>query len=456
MKDLTEQIQYMHRFFHTRKTWDISLRRFYLKKLKTQILAHESQILSALYQDLKKPAAETYRTELIMVLEELTYTLKHLSTWTKPKIKPATFPMLGGFTKQLAEPYGVCAIYVPFNYPFQLAMTPLIGALAAGNCTVLKLSEYTPHTNRIITQIIHATFPSHLVYVLVGDAVAAQNLLKQPLDYIFFTGSTEVGKQVMKSAAEHLIPVTLELGGKNPTIVDYSADLKLAAKRIAWGKYMNAGQTCVAPDYILVHESVADAFIKELKDATQTLYPPQAPMAHIINESHFVRLIRCINEDKVVIGGHFDNNTLYMEPTILYPASLQDSCMQDEIFGPILPVIPFGKLSNVFQTINRFPKPLACYIFSEDQTRIKHMLRHISFGGGCINDTVMHLTDPKLPFGGVGYSGQGAYHGYASFKTFSHFKSLLSSPKLDIPMRYGYAPSDVKALRSYLHFKFKD
>lgn len=455
MNDLTEQIQYMHRFFHSKRTYSINFRKFYLKKLKKQLFIYEQAILSALYLDLKKPAAEVYRSELLMVLDELDYALHHLHHWAKPITQPSRFPLVGSISRQIPEPYGVCSIFVPYNYPFQLALSPLIGALAAGNCVVLKLSEYTPHTNKVIINLIRDTFPNYLVYAFEGDITSSQKLLNQPLDYIFFTGSTEVGKQVMAAASRHLIPITLELGGKNPTLVDYSADLDLAAKRIAWGKFMNAGQTCVAPDYVLVHESVAEAFVAKLRDAVHQLYPDAQHMTHIINEKHFVRLMNCINEDKVVMGGHFESHTHFIEPTLLYPASLQDNCMQDEIFGPILPILPFTKLDTAIQTIQRFPKPLAAYIFSQDRLRTQHLIQHISFGGGCINDTIMHLVDLHLPFGGVGYSGLGAYHGYASFKTFSHFKSILSGNRFDLPLRYGHSAQDMKALKNYIHLRFK-
>ncbi|MGL4736792.1 MAG: aldehyde dehydrogenase family protein [Cellulosilyticaceae bacterium] len=455
MKDLTDQIQYMHRFFHSKRTYDLKFRRFYLKKLRKQIFSYEQALITALYLDLHKPAAEVYRTELFTVLDELDYTLRHMGQWVKPTTRPSRLPLLGSFSSQIPEPYGVCSIFVPYNYPFQLAFSPLIGAIAAGNCVILKLSEYTPHTNKVIQNLVRDTFPNYLVDSITGNVHTARALLKQPLDYIFFTGSTEVGKEVMAAASHHLIPITLELGGKNPTLVDYTADLDLAAKRIAWGKFMNGGQTCVAPDYILIHESVAEAFLVKLREAIHQLYPDPTQMTHIINEKHFVRLMNCINEDTVIMGGHFESHTHFIEPTVLYPTSLQDNCMQDEIFGPILPVIPFTKLQTAFQTINRFPKPLATYIFSEDKLRIEYMLRHITFGGGCINDTIMHLTDLNLPFGGIGYSGLGAYHGYASFKTFSHYKSVLSSSKLELPMRYGHSPCDVKALKYYMNLRFK-
>lgn len=453
MKDLTEQIQHMHRFFNTRKTYNLKMRLYFLNKLKKQILNNQEAICKALYADFKKPLFETYTTEIFMVLSELDETIKHLKSWAKSKHVPASMPLLG-FHTITPEPYGVCLIFSPFNYPFQLALSPLIGAIASGNCVVLKPSEYTPHTTALLHTLLQNVFPPHVVYCAEGDWAVADHLLKQPFDYIFFTGSTRVGKKIMRIAAEHLTPVTLELGGKNPAIVDAKCDLKLAAKRIVWGKFLNAAQTCVAPDYILVEESVAPYFLEELKGALNALFRDPKDMARIINEAHYVRLLKCIDEDKIYYGGHFNTDDLYIEPTILYPVSLKDECMHEEIFGPILPIIPFKKLSSVIATIHSYPKPLACYIFSKDKLRIAHILKHISFGGGCINDTIMHLASPRVPFGGIGYSGMGAYHGFYSFQTFSHYKTVLHSSALEIPLRYPPYASKLPLIKKYINFKF--
>lgn len=452
--DLTEQIQLMHRFFNSKATLPLNFRMYFLKKLKKKIINSQDKLCTALYQDLKKPDYEIYTTELYIVLQEIDTALKNLKKWMKPSATPTAFPLVG-MSSVTPVPYGVCAVFVPYNYPFQLALSPLIGAIAAGNCVVLKVSEYAIHTANFISELLSAVFPKHLVYTLLGDGLVADQLLMQPLDYIFFTGSTRVGKKVMQQAAKHLIPVTLELGGKNPTIVDYTCDIKLAAKRIAWGKFTNAGQTCVAPDYVLVHDAVAEAFMKELKSATKKMFKDKSKLSRMINEKHYVNVLQCINEDKIYHGGHFNADELYIEPTLLYPVSLQDHCMQEEIFGPVLPVIPFSKLSVAIDTIKRFPKPLAFYIFSRDNLRIQHLLKHITFGGGCINDTVMHLTSSKHPFGGVGYSGMGSYHGKYTFDTFSHYRTLLQSSSIELPLRYPLHEQNLSLIKSYMRFKFK-
>lgn len=448
---ITETIQKMNNFFYTKETYTINRRISVLKKLKNVILEEQEAIQKALFEDFGKPSFETYTTEIYMVIEEINYTLKHLKSWAKSKKIHGSFPILGGYTKLINEPYGVCVIFSPFNYPFQLAISPLIGAIAAGNCAVIKPSEYTPSTNKILKQIISKVFPPYYVSVIEGNEEVAKKILNQPIDYIFFTGSIEVGKKIMRQASNHLIPVTLELGGKSPVIVEANADLKLAAKRIVWGKFLNAGQTCVAPDYVLVHESVANKLLDYMSFVIQHFYKNKKDMARIINEAHYVRLLQLIDEDKIYFGGHFNTDSLYIEPTLLYPTSESDLCMKEEIFGPILPIIPYKTLGDVVKTIQRRPKPLACYIFSQSQRNIDYLLKHISFGGGCINDTILHLSNPKVPFGGVGYSGLGNYHGYASFKTFSHQKSIFVSSKTELPLRYPpYTESKINAIKALL------
>lgn len=436
MKNQSEIIQKMNRFFYTRQTYDLQKRIHVLKKLKKVILTNQNEIIEALHMDFHKPMLEAYTTEIYTTLTELNEAIKHLHSWSKPTKQPAALPLMKGHYKVIKEPYGICVIYSPFNYPFQLALCPLIGAIAAGNCAIIKPSEYTPATNKILKKIIQETFPAYYVSIIEGDATVASALLDEPIDYVFFTGGTHTGKEVMKKAATHLIPVTLELGGKSPTIVDYDADIKLAAKRIVWGKFLNAGQTCVAPDYVLVHEAVVDKLLCYIGFTLQHLYKNKRSIAHIINESQYVRLLQLINEDKIYFGGHFDTDSLYIEPTVLYPVSEADLCMQEEIFGPILPILPFKRLDEAIQIVQRHPKPLACYIFGKDSKRINHLLKHLSFGGGCINDTILHLVSPKVPFGGVGYSGMGAYHGKYSFNTFSHEKTVLYSSNREFPFRY--------------------
>ncbi len=416
------------------------------------LLQEGDTLCEALLIDFNKPIYETYLTEHHMILQELDLAIRSLKKWMRPKKQHVFIPVIGT-TRVIPEPYGVCAVFAPANYPLQLALIPLIGAIAAGNSVVLKLSEYTPHTAKRLKQLLATVFPPHLVYTLLGDAHTAQRLLKQPLDYIFFTGSTGVGKKVMAQAAQTLTPLTLELGGKSPVIVDYSADIKLAAKRIAWGKFLNAGQTCVAPDYVLVHDAVADAFLEALMTETSRMFGTKASFPRMTHDAHYVRVLQCINEDKVYYGGHFDADTRYIEPTILYPASLTDTCMQEEIFGPILPVIPFSKLSTAIETVKRFPKPLACYVFTKDTARKNHLLKHLSFGGGAINDTILQLAGTHTPFGGIGYSGMGSYHGKYTFDTFTHYKTILSSSAFEVPLRYPPYNDKLQLLKRYMDYK---
>lgn len=450
MNHISEQVQYMNAYFYSRKTYDIGMRIYYLKKLREHIIDRQEKITEALYKDFKKPVYETYLTEIHVTIAEIDYALKHIKKWVQGTRHKGVLPLLQSHFEVIPEPFGVCVIYVPFNYPFQLAMTPLIGALAAGNCVILKPSEHTPNTAALLKALITDVFPPHYVTIIEGDTEISSALLDEPIDYIFFTGGPEAAKKVMKKAAEHLIPVTLELGGKSPTIVDYDADLKLSARRIVWGKFINGGQTCIAPDYVLVHENIADAFLVEVKKAIKQFYHNKKDIAHIINESHYLRLLQLIDEDKIIVGGHFHTDSLYIEPTVLYPVRNSDACMQEEIFGPILPILPFKKLEEVVRFVQRKPKPLACYIFGENKNRINYLLKHISFGGGCINDTILHASSASIPFGGVGYSGMGAYHGYHSFKTFSHNKSLLYSGKQEIPLRYPPYQKKIPFIRSFI------
>jgi aldehyde dehydrogenase (NAD+) len=436
MKEISECIQDMHSYFYNRRTYDVNIRIHYLKKLRKSIVLHQEAITKALYKDFKKPIFETYTTELYTTLNEIDYALKHIRKWARIKTHSGVFPLIGSTIKIMPEPYGVCLIFSPFNYPFQLSLVPLIGALAAGNCAIIKPSEYTPHTSKLLRQIIAEVFPPYYVNVIEGDAETSLGLLSEPIDYIFFTGGAANAKKIMQKAAEELIPVTLELGGKSPVIVDYNADIALAAKRIVWGKFLNAGQTCIAPDYVLVHKGVADKLLRYIGFTIKQFYRDHKQLARIVNETHYVRLLELIDEDKVYFGGHFNTDDLYIEPTVLYPVSMGDACMKEEIFGPILPIVPFEKLSTAVKFIHRYPKPLACYIFGQDKKRNNYLLKHLSFGGGCVNDTIMHAASLTAPFGGIGYSGIGSYHGHHSFKTFSHEKTILMSTNSEIPLRY--------------------
>ncbi len=449
MQDL---IQEMNNFYYTKRTLDVNFRKYYLTKLKENILKYKEQIAVAIYNDFKKPEFETYETEIYTVITELSHAIKNIKSWAKPQKYNSNFPVPLSYTKVIKEPYGVCVIFSPFNYPFQLAIAPLIGAIAAGNCAIIKPSEYTPNTTKVLKKIISATFPERYVFVVEGEREVCEELLASPIDYIFFTGSPTIGKVVMREAAKHLIPVTLELGGKSPAIVDYDADIKLAAKRIVWGKFLNGGQTCVAPDYILVHDMVVDEFIRYLIHYIKKFYSDKNNLAKIINESSYVRLLSLIDEDKVIYGGHFNTDELYIEPTLIYPANLGDDCMQEEIFGPILPIIPFKKLSTVQTIINSKPKPLALYMFGNDKHRIKHIMTHLSFGGGCVNDTILHFNNTEAPFGGVGYSGMGSYHGKYSFDTFTHEKSIFISGKHEPDLRYPPYDNALELIKKLLKF----
>lgn len=442
MTSIKERIQEMNQFFYSRQTYPVERRLYYLKKLKQVLLTYQEEIARSLYKDFKKPTFETYMTEIYTTIAELNLAIKQLKKWAKPQIALGNLPIIGGYTKIIKEPYGICVIFSPFNYPFSLALHPLIGAIAAGNCVIIKPSEYTPYTNKIIKFILRKVFPPYYVSVIEGEKTVAHQLLNSPIDYIFFTGGTSTAKIVMTEAAKHLIPVTLELGGKSPVIVDETADLSLAAKRIIWGKFLNAGQTCVAPDYVLVNEKVADQFVEKLICVLKHMYyDNKKEMAHIINESQYVRLLQLINEDKICFGGHFNTDELHIEPTILYPIHEGDLCMQEEIFGPVLPIIPYKTINQAVRFVQRYPKPLSAYLFSQNQKAIDYLLKQLSFGGGCINDTLLHVSSPHIPFGGVGYSGMGTYHGYASFKTFTHEKPVFISTKKEIPLRYLSHPN---------------
>lgn len=419
----------------------VSVRKKRLEMLKKVILKKETLINKALKEDLGKSTFESYATEVGFIIEEINYTLKHLDQWAKPKKVKTPFTLFPGRSYIHPEPYGVVLIISPWNYPFQLCLSPFIGAFAAGNRVVIKPSEFAVNTSKAIREVLSEVFSDHEVRVVEGGLDETQTLLKQKFDYIFFTGSTMVGKVIMKAAAEHLTPVTLELGGKSPCLIEESANLDVAAKRCAWGKFLNAGQTCVAPDYILVPEALQESFIAKMAVHLKGFYGHDPKLSEdyprIINNRHFDRLEKLIDQDKVAVGGKTSREENFIEPTILKNISWSDPVMEDEIFGPILPVIPYKTLDEAIGEINKRPKPLAFYVFSESTKAGKEIISKIPFGGGCINDTVVHLANPNLPFGGVGTSGLGSYHGKKSFETFTHFKSVYEQgTKVDIPLRY--------------------
>jgi aldehyde dehydrogenase (NAD+) len=412
-----------------------------LNQLKKVILRNESEITQALKADLGKSAFETYATEIGFILEEINYTVKYLESWAKVKKVKTPLTLFPGTSFIYSEAYGVVLIISPWNYPFQLCLSPFIGAIAAGNKVVVKPSEFASETSSIIKKIIMEVFKENEVSVIQGGLEETQALLKQKFDYIFFTGSTGVGKIIMKAAAEYLTPVTLELGGKSPCLIEESANIEIAAKRVAWGKFLNAGQTCVAPDYVLIPARLQDEFIERLRFYITTFYGLDVKSSHdyprIVNNRHFDRLKELLIQDKIAIGGELNREENFIGPTVMKNIDMSDKVMQEEIFGPILPIIPYENLEDAIKNIMNFPKPLAFYLFSENSEQQNDIIAKIPFGGGCINDTVIHLANPNLPFGGVGTSGIGSYHGQKSFETFTNYKSVFKQGTLvDIPLRY--------------------
>lgn len=426
-----------------------------LIKLLNNVLSHENEIIDALYQDFKKPAFEAVLTETSYVVSELKDTIKNIKKWSKPK---AVLPSILNFPSRdfiYKEPYGKVLIIAPWNYPYQLAMCPLISAIAAGNQVVLKPSELTPKTSEVLAKIIALTFRPEHVAVVQGGVEVSKDLLEQRWDYIFFTGSVPVGKIVAAAAAVHLTPVTLELGGKNPCIVDETANLKLSAKRIVWGKFINAGQTCIAPDYILVQKDMKEQFIKHLKEEITLAYgltPKSSPdYSRIINLKNWSRLTELIETDKVIFGGQTDQSDCYIAPTLIAESNLDSLVMKDEIFGPLLPILTYASDADLHTIISRYEKPLSMYVFTENKTFATKMITNYSFGGGCINDTVVHFSNKRLPFGGVGHSGIGAYHGSLSFDVFSHSKGIVKKANwLDLSMRYAPYSDKLKTIRKLL------
>lgn len=440
-------------YFKTGETKSISFRKAILKRLKIELIKREDEINSALYKDFKKPVFESYATEIAMVISELDLTIKKLTKWAKPKRVMPSLLNFPSSDKIYSEPYGNTLIIAPWNYPYQLALAPLIAAVAAGNIVILKPSELTPNTSNVVENIITTVFKPNHVSVVKGGVTISTELLAQRWDYIFFTGSVFVGKIVAKAAAEHLTPITLELGGKNPCIIDETANIKLSAKRIVWGKFINAGQTCIAPDYILIHKSVKAQFYKALEKEIELAYsktPKESnDFARIINEKNFKRLEQMLYEETCVIGGQTDIDSLYIAPTIIDEPKLDSEVMKDEIFGPILPVISYEDISTIDSIIFNYHKPLSLYVFSNNKRKAKALINRFSFGGGAINDTVVHFVNHKLPFGGVGNSGIGAYHGKLSFDTFSHKKGVVTKANwLDLPFRYAPYKGKLKVIKT--------
>ncbi|MCS4486914.1 aldehyde dehydrogenase [Staphylococcus americanisciuri] len=431
MANIPEQVQQSKAYFQTHETKSIKFRKKQLKQLAKSIKQHESELLEALKTDLGKNGVEAYATEIGYTLSSIKQMQKSIQKWSKKEAVDTPLWLFPAKSFIVKEPLGTILIIGPFNYPFQLVFEPLIGAIAAGNTAVVKPSELTPNVAKVIEAIITATFDSKYVSVVQGGADAIQTLLKQPFDHIFFTGSERVGKIVYQAAAEQLIPVTLELGGKSPVMIDRTANLKVASERICFGKFINAGQTCVAPDYILIDETVKDDFIRALRTTLKEFYGAHPlsseDLGHIVNERHFDRLAAMMDaqQPQCVIGGERNVAQRRIAPSIYDNVKADEPLMQDEIFGPLLPIMTYTQLDDAIQFVQSRPKPLALYLFSEDENVTNRVLNEISFGGGAINDTLLHLANPNLPFGGVGASGIGHYHGKYSFDTFTHKKSYI-------------------------------
>lgn len=453
---IEEIVKKEREYFKTGATLSYKFRLNALKKLKEAIIRNEKEIMNALFLDLGKSATESYMCEVGMVLSELKYAIRHLKKWIKRDrvtTPIAQFPSKSFIVK---EPLGVVLVMSPWNYPFMLAIDPLIGAIGAGNCVVVKPASYAKNTSLVIKKLLGECFDERYVSVVLGGREENSALLEQRFDYIFFTGSVSVGKFVAEKASKNLTPVTLELGGKSPCVIDKTANLKISARRLAFGKFLNVGQTCVAPDYLLIEKSVKEEFLKYFKAEIVKMFGEE-PLKNesygkIINEKHFNRICRLIDKDKVIFGGESDEESQKIAPTILDNVTLDDACMKEEIFAPILPVITYEKVEEAINIISKFEKPLALYLFSTDKVTINKFLNTVPYGGGCVNDTIIHLATTKMGFGGVGYSGYGSYHGKRSFLLFSHEKSIVKkSPSIDLPIRYQpYSKLKDKLIRKFL------
>lgn len=447
-------LQSQREFFYTQKTKNVKFRKMYLEKLRDLIIENENLLYEAIDQDFGKSQFETYVTEISFILKDIDYYLKNLNSLSRPKKVRTNLANQIATSKIHSEPLGCTLIIGAWNYPYQLSLSPLIASIAAGNCCILKPSEIAENTMKVMAKIINENFPSEYIHVFEGGIDETTEILKLKFDKIFFTGSTTVGKIVYKAAAEHLTPVTLELGGKSPVIVTKEANIEVAAKRIVWGKFLNAGQTCVAPDYILVEESVKEQFLEMLrKYINEFKYEPNSEQyTRIINKKNFERLTKLIDPERVYFGGNFNEKNLHIEPTILNNVSWEDRIMQAEIFGPILPVISFTNFHQALNSVLALEKPLSAYIFTNNNEEKNLFTQKLSFGGGCINDVVMHLGNDNLPFGGVGNSGMGSYHGKFGFETFSHQKAVLDRATWGEPdLKYPpYSENKIKWIKKLL------
>ncbi len=452
--DISTLVSNQHTYFRTGATLPVSVRLDALDRLRRNILTMQPQIEAALQADLAKHPYESYFCEIGQVLEELSYLRSHLRGWAKPRRVHTPMTLFPAKSRRYPQPYGVVLVMSPWNYPFMLSMTPVLGAIAAGNCVILKPSAYAPATSKVLAQLIASTFDPGYATVVEGGRAENTALLDQRVDYIFFTGGVTVGKEVMRRASQNLIPVTLELGGKSPCIVDDTADIALAAKRIVFGKFLNAGQTCVAPDYVLVQEKVKAQLVEQLKHALEAALG-QDPLSNaeygkIINEKHYNRILGLLEGQTILCGGQARDGKI--APTILDNVDPQSPVMQEEIFGPVLPILTYSTTQDVLDFVSSREKPLALYLFSRSHQMQNIITTQLFYGGGCFNDTILHLATPYMPFGGVGNSGMGSYHGKASFDTFTHYKSVLvGSQRMDVPLRYHpYTSSKFQMLKKFV------
>ncbi|AYE34642.1 aldehyde dehydrogenase [Clostridium septicum] len=454
MRDILEIFNYQKKFFYEGKTKDVEFRIENLEKLKRIIKDNEDKIINALKKDLSKSAFETYATEIGLVYDEINLHIKNVKKWAKKETRRTSIVHFPARSYIYKEPYGVCLIIGPFNYPFQLVFAPLVGAISSGNCAIVKPSENTIDTAKLIEKLINENFDENYIKVVnpLGGKEVVTYLLDLKFDYIFFTGSVQVGKIVMEKAAKNLIPVTLELGGKSPCIVDKDAKIDISAKRLVWGKFLNAGQTCVAPDYLYVHKNIKDKFLlavaKEIKAQFGDDIKNSKDLPRIVNECTTRRLIDYMKDGDIYFGGNYNIESNYIEPTILTNLKENSKVLNEEIFGPILPVIEFDDIKQVINYVNLREKPLALYYFSENKKSIEYVLKNTTSGGVTINDTIIHVASTYLPFGGVGSSGLGEYHGKASFDTFSHKKSVIKRGTFfELPIRFAPYGEKIKILK---------
>jgi len=452
---ITDLKEAHYQFFKAHKKQSLKVRIDHLKKLKKVLNEKERDIFNSLDRDLKKPVFESLTSELLMVQKEIDAFIKNLEEWAAPKRVSGSLLNFPSQDFLLSEPYGTVLMISPWNYPFQLTMVPLVGAVGAGNTVVLKPSESAPHTSKVLIDILSAVFPNDWVSVVEGDAQVAQALLKERWDYIFYTGSTQVGKIVAKAAAEHLTPVTLELGGKSPCVVDGTAPLQKTARRIVWGKFLNCGQTCIAPDYVLVKSEHKDALIQALIEEIEKAFGDDAQNSkdygRIIHEKHFKKLEADLKNQKTIYGGKTVAKELFFGPTLVDQPVMDSSLIQDEIFGPILPILSYDTLEDIDEVLTELKNPLAFYVFSQNKKFINTLIQNYPFGGSVVNDVLVHFTNPKLPFGGIGNSGVGAYHGKYSFDLMSHTKPVVKrSFWLDLPQRYAPYPKSISLLKNIL------